>query len=80
MYGQVFEVPNSAPRAGELDQLEARVQGRLNGQVRDLRLLQRHGGLVLQGLARTYYVKQMAQHVVMEATRLPIVANEIEVQ
>jgi hypothetical protein len=36
-------------------------------------------GLILCGRARTYYAKQRAQHAVMEATGLPILANEIEV-
>jgi hypothetical protein len=35
--------------------------------------------LVLQGQAHTYYAKQLAQHALLEATRLPIRANEIEV-
>jgi hypothetical protein len=36
-------------------------------------------GVVLHGIAGSYYVKQMAQHAVMEHLSLPIVANEIEV-
>jgi hypothetical protein len=40
----------------------------------------RGGGLILRGLTTTYYAKQLAQHAVMEATAIPIVANEIEVQ
>ena len=63
----------------DLDHLEARVQTRLGGRIRDLRLYFRENGLVLQGLARTYYAKQLAQHVVMMETPLPILANEIEV-
>jgi hypothetical protein len=34
--------------------------------------------VVLEGHAQTYYVKQLAQHAVMEAD-LPIIANDIEV-
>jgi len=33
----------------------------------------------LRGRAKTYYAKQLAQHAVMEATDLPVLANEIEV-
>jgi hypothetical protein len=47
--------------------------------VRDLQVLGRDNGLVLKGHSRTYYAKQLAQHAVMEATQLPILANEIEV-
>jgi hypothetical protein len=51
----------------------------LGGRVSDLRLLLRGNGLVLQGRARSYYAKQLAQEAVMKATKLPVVANEIEV-
>jgi hypothetical protein len=67
------------PRLSEIDQLESHVQSRLNGRVRYLRLVVRGCGLILTGQARTYYAKQLAQHAVMEATALPILANEIDV-
>ena len=67
------------PSLPEMEQLETHVQSRLNGRVRDFRLVVRGCGLVLTGRARTYYAKQLAQHAVMEATALPILANEIEV-
>jgi osmotically-inducible protein OsmY len=60
-------------------ELEAQVQCRLSGQIHDFRLVVAGGGLVLRGHTHTYYAKQLAQHAVMEATGLPIVANEIEV-
>ncbi len=66
----------TANGAGEL---EARVRRRLGGQVRDFRLDVAEKGLILRGHARTYYAKQLAQQAVMEATRLPILANEIDV-
>jgi hypothetical protein len=59
--------------------LEERVQHRLSGRIHDLRVLVRDDGLILQGRAHTYYAKQLAQHAVMEASPLPIRANEIEV-
>ena len=59
--------------------LEIHVQCRLSGSVHDFRVDVANNGLVLRGHARTYYAKQLAQHAVMEATPLPIVANEIEV-
>jgi hypothetical protein len=37
------------------------------------------GGVILRGHSQTYYAKQLAQQAVMEATRLRILANEIEV-
>jgi hypothetical protein len=63
----------------EASRLEELVQARLNGRVRDLRVQVRGQGLVLQGYARTYYAKQLAQHTAMMASVLPILANEIEV-
>ena len=65
--------------ARDQEQLEALIQRQLNGRVGDFRLLVRDQGLILQGHAHTYYVKQLAQQAVMEATGLPILANEIEV-
>jgi hypothetical protein len=62
-----------------LDQFEARLQCRVGGRVRDLRVELHGGGLVLRGWARTYYAKQLAQHAAMEANALPILANDIEV-
>src|SRR5262249_5000868 len=59
--------------------LELQVQRRLGSRVRDLRIVQRSGGVVLLGRASTYHAKQLAQHAAMEILRVPIVANEIEV-
>ena len=63
----------------EVDELIAHVQCQLAGRVSDLRLLLRDNGLVLQGRARSYYAKQLAQHAVLNATELPLLANDIEV-
>jgi hypothetical protein len=62
-----------------LDELEALVQCRIGGRVLHFRLDWCECGLVLRGHSLTYYAKQLAQHAVMEATKLPICANEIEV-
>jgi hypothetical protein len=64
----------------EIDQLVASVKCQLAGRVSDLRLLPRDKGLVLQGRAHSYYAKQLAQQVVMQATQLPLLANDIEVR
>jgi hypothetical protein len=63
----------------ELAQLEADIQSHLRHYIRDFRMTVRDGGLVLYGLTRTYYGKQLAQHGVMERSRLPIRANNIDV-
>jgi hypothetical protein len=63
----------------ELTELEHRIKSRLAGRVRAFQLDIRQEGLVLRGHALTYYAKQLAQHAVMEITKVPIRANEIEV-
>jgi hypothetical protein len=63
----------------QLARIEEHIRCRLSGRVRDLQLAVRDHGLVLRGHAHTYYAKQLAQQAVMEATNLPIRANEIEV-
>lgn len=78
---------NTAPVEKSIDlstangtsELEAHVQLRLSGQVRNFRVRKGDRGLILSGQGRTYYAKQLAQHAVMEATDLPILANEIEI-
>ena len=65
--------------ATKLDNLEAHVQSRLGGRVRYLEVLFRGEGIVLKGRAHSYYVKQLAQHAVMQTSDYPILANEIEV-
>jgi hypothetical protein len=64
----------------ETTQIEARIRSRLSGRIRGLRVLRENNGLILRGRTRTYYAKQLAQHAVMAATDLPILANEIEVR
>ncbi len=56
----------------EIPNLERIVRRRLNGRVREFRLLLEDNGLILQGYAVTFYAKQLAQHTIMKATRLPI--------
>jgi len=63
-----------------LDSLEALIQHRLLGRVRDLRVRVRENALILQGHAATYHAKQLAQHAAMELAGLPILANDIEVR
>jgi len=79
MTGPTPATATSPPGGPEMAQLEAHVQARLHGRVRHFRLVVCGGGLILTGRAPTYYAKQLAQHAVMEATALPILANEIEV-
>jgi hypothetical protein len=63
----------------DVARLERSVQHRVSGRVREFRLVALADGFILRGTASSYHAKQLAQHAIMEATRLPIVANEIEV-
>jgi osmotically-inducible protein OsmY len=65
--------------AGLSEQLGSHLRRRLGGQVSDLRVTVREGGLVLQGRTRTHHAKQIALQAVLEITELPILANEIRV-
>ena len=62
-----------------LARIEEHVCSRLTGLLRDFQLVFRDKGLVLRGQVPTYYAKHVAQHAVMEASSLPIRANEMEV-
>lgn len=58
-----------------------RVIERLPGRIRDLRVEPLLGGAVaISGVASSYYVKQVAQHIAMEVTRRTRVINRIEVR
>ena len=66
-------------RSEQVNELVRDIQCLLGGRVSGLRLLRWNNGLVLHGRARSYDAKQIAQEVVMRATKLPFLANEIEV-
>ena len=59
---------------------ETQVQRRIGGRIRDLRVIVRHDGVILQGRTNTYHAKQLAQHAAMDLIDLPILANDIEVR
>ncbi len=77
MSGEEHDEPTDPTLADSGTELTARVRSRLSGQVRSFRVVVLDNGLILQGHAHTYYAKQLAQHAVMEATQMPIIANEI---
>jgi hypothetical protein len=61
------------------ERLEMLLQRRLGNRIRDLRVVVRPAGIILQGRAPTYHAKQLAQHAAMELGTVPILANDIEV-
>lgn len=58
---------------------QAHVENRLGSRLRGLRVVSEPPGLVLIGSCATYFVKQLAQHALLEVARLPLAANRIEV-
>jgi len=61
------------------ERLETLMQRRVGNRIRNLRVLVRSTGIILQGRASTYHAKQLAQHAAMELADMPILANDIEV-
>ena len=70
------QIPESPSRT---ERLEALVQERLGTRVRDLRIVVRRQGVILEGRAPSYHAKQLAQHAAMELGELPVLANNIQV-
>ncbi len=69
----------SATTAHGVEQLEAVMRRRLGGRVCGIHLAVCGDGLLLQGVARSQYAKQVAQQMAIEGTDLPLRANEIRV-
>jgi hypothetical protein len=80
MTASLLSPPAVALTEDQVEQLQLHLQGRLRGMVFNLRVAVSDAGLILQGQSRTYYAKQMAQHVVMSDHNLPIASNEIVVR
>ncbi len=63
----------------EIAELEIHLQSQFGNRIRHLRLVRQQDGLVLCGMTNTYHNKQLAQHAVLEATTIPLLANNIEI-
>jgi hypothetical protein len=77
-----IDVSNSAVSAVTSNvamELEETVKDRLRGCVKDFHMVIVSKGLVLRGETRSYYAKQLAQHLIMEISTMRILANDIEV-
>jgi hypothetical protein len=64
----------------QLLELQSQIQCSLGSQVRHLRLVVREGRFVLQGRARTYYCKQLAQKLAADVTGKGNFVNDIRVE
>jgi hypothetical protein len=79
MGNQTLEQTIALEEPNELARVETQLRIHLHGYVHDFRVIVENAGLILYGRARTYYGKQLAQQSVMQRSRLPILANKIEV-
>ncbi|MCS7168513.1 MAG: hypothetical protein RMI91_11040 [Gemmatales bacterium] len=75
-----MESSNMVSREVDLETLQTRLEAALGSSVRELRLIRRNGGVILQGRASSFYGKQLAQTIFMRLCDLPVLANEIEVR
>ncbi len=73
------EMVQDDTRAPGINFLELHLNSRLGGRIRDLRIEERRGDLILMGRCDTYYAKQLAQHELMDATSDRPIRNEIQV-
>jgi hypothetical protein len=71
----IYPVP---PRL-ELAPIVTEIDRQLRGRLRQFTIAGDERGLVLSGEAPSFYVKQLAQHVVSRMTPVPIARNEIQV-
>ena len=71
--------PSRAVPRGLMEQIEIRILSRVAGRLQNLQVILRDDGVVLKGRAKTYHVKQLAQHAVLEMTGVRLLANDIEV-
>jgi hypothetical protein len=63
----------------DLQRIQANLQQRLSGRVRELSLTRTVDRIVLRGLTETYYAKQLAQTIVLEHVGPFRIENEINV-
>ncbi|OAI40780.1 hypothetical protein AYO40_04290 [Planctomycetaceae bacterium SCGC AG-212-D15] len=66
-------------RDSEVERLQDLVLQRVGRRLRGFEIVCDEDAIVLRGWAPSFYIKQITQQAVMEATNLPIRANEIEV-
>src|SRR5262245_54668190 len=64
----------------KLEKLLELLRRRLGRQVRELGVVVREGRVALQGVAVSYYAKQVAQHLALDVLRGAVLVNDIEVR
>jgi hypothetical protein len=64
----------------DLEELQEKLRQQLRSQVRELRLVVSDGQVLLQGIAVSYYAKQLAQHLALRSLGQAPLANRIDVR
>ena len=76
--GSLCDVPKTGSRS-RASSILSRIQARTHGQVRELRVELADERVVIEGRARTYYAKQLAQHGAMDVLSGQTIVNRIVV-
>ncbi len=72
-------LPSTVVTRQHMPSLEMIIKHRLACSVEQLQLNVENDGIVLKGIAPSWYIKQMAQEIVMEHSTMPIVLIDIHV-
>jgi hypothetical protein len=67
------------PVAESFDHVRSIMRRQLHGLIYNFAIAREQRGLILTGIARSYYAKLVAQEVVMRHVGAPIARNDIEV-
>jgi hypothetical protein len=67
-------------RLCDLERVQQELWQRLRGQVRELRVVANGDHVLLEGIAATYYAKQLAQHFLLGVLGDTLLVNRIDVQ
>lgn len=60
--------------------LEDLLRQNFRSKVRNVRVIELEGKVIVQGTAVSYYVKQMVQHLVLSVLRTKHLVNELQVE
>ena len=71
---------NDSGNPANLEKVQEELRQRLRGQARELRVVANNGHVLLEGIAATYYAKQLAQHIVLAVLGGTVLVNRIDVQ
>jgi hypothetical protein len=71
---------NGTMEPTNLEKVQEQLRQRLRGQLREVRVFAHEGHVQLEGVAVSYYAKQLAQHLVLRELGQPRLVNRIAVE